>query len=415
MDCLDDQYCFETYCLEDVCTAGDSYCDGLGVVECNADGSGEAVTKTCTDEQYCEDGQCQDQSCPPGQVYCDGDLLLTCDAIGKEVVETVDCAAKDEHCVNGGCQPGVCDANTSSCDGNTVMQCDATGTELQEVKTCGEGQYCGEDGDAAACADQECVPNEKTCQGTKVMECDDVGAGEKELENCADGGEVCTDGECVELSCGALSFDGLDDQVEIAHSTSLNLSSSVTIAVWFQSGGVANYENIIRKGNAHSSYFMWLKPPMKLEYGIYTGSVPHVANGTSSLEADQWYHFVMTYDGETVRGYLNGVPHGTADSPSGSFNDNELPVRIGYGYPALWNNDFFSGKIDEVAIWSTALGEQAIADSLLLGIDPGQEPNLVGLWTFDEEEGSIASDTSGNGNDGTLSGTTWFEADSYVP
>jgi len=33
--------------------------------------------------------------------------------------------------------------------------------------------------------------------------------------------------------------------------------------------------------------------------------------------------------------------------------------------------------------------------------------NLVGLWSFDEEEGDTAYDNSGNGNDGTVNGAIW--------
>ncbi len=43
-----------------------------------------------------------------------------------------------------------------------------------------------------------------------------------------------------------------------------------------------------------------------------------------------------------------------------------------------------------------------------LGIAKGGEAGLVGWWTFDEPSGTVAHDSSGNGNDGTLAGAvTW--------
>jgi hypothetical protein len=38
-----------------------------------------------------------------------------------------------------------------------------------------------------------------------------------------------------------------------------------------------------------------------------------------------------------------------------------------------------------------------------------QDPNLVGWWTFDEGEGTVAADLSGNGYDGTVIGATWVD------
>jgi len=39
-------------------------------------------------------------------------------------------------------------------------------------------------------------------------------------------------------------------------------------------------------------------------------------------------------------------------------------------------------------------------------IDP---ETIVGMWLFDEGDGDIAEDSSGNGNDGTLEGTEWVD------
>jgi len=44
----------------------------------------------------------------------------------------------------------------------------------------------------------------------------------------------------------------------------------------------------------------------------------------------------------------------------------------------------------------------------LVGPARGADPGLVGWWTFDESSGTVAHDSSGNGNDGTLAGgVTW--------
>lgn len=42
------------------------------------------------------------------------------------------------------------------------------------------------------------------------------------------------------------------------------------------------------------------------------------------------------------------------------------------------------------------------------------DPSLVGWWTFDEGTGSVAGDSSGNGNDGTLNGPVEWTADGKI-
>ena len=43
-----------------------------------------------------------------------------------------------------------------------------------------------------------------------------------------------------------------------------------------------------------------------------------------------------------------------------------------------------------------------------------EEPGLVGHWTFDEGQGEIAKDSSGNGNDGRIHHATWTEGKSGI-
>ncbi len=44
---------------------------------------------------------------------------------------------------------------------------------------------------------------------------------------------------------------------------------------------------------------------------------------------------------------------------------------------------------------------------VVAGSSAGADASLVGLWHLDEGSGSIAADSSGRGNDGTMVGPTW--------
>ena len=76
-----------------------------------------------------------------------------------------------------------------------------------------------------------------------------------------------------------------------------------------------------------------------------------------------WYHFAGTYDGATLRMYVDGVEIGTglAASGSGSAATTE-GFRVGAD---TGNTSLFSGVIDDLAIFSRALTAGEVSDIAL--------------------------------------------------
>ena len=144
---------------------------------------------------------------------------------------------------------------------------------------------------------------------------------------------------------------------------------------------------------------------------------------TKLLNPGEWYHIAATYSYATreVCIYVNGKlqSRGTdlGNSASTPFN---LAGRAFYDLyqqdPETykdykdWSNfrQFFLGKsyddsrqlngdITEVRVWSVARSEQEIWDNMY-DVDP-KTPGLIGYWKFDEGEGNVIKDWTGNGND----------------
>ncbi|WP_285442656.1 LamG-like jellyroll fold domain-containing protein [Candidatus Brocadia sp. AMX2] len=88
-------------------------------------------------------------------------------------------------------------------------------------------------------------------------------------------------------------------------------------------------------------------------------------------------------------------PAGNTIVPSTSYAD----VRIGY---SRVNNGYFNGKIDEVYFYNKPLSDQEVQD-LYNAVSDGMQSR----YTFDEGSGLVATDSSGNGNDGAIAGATW--------
>ena len=91
------------------------------------------------------------------------------------------------------------------------------------------------------------------------------------------------------------------------------------------------------------------------------------------------------------------------------------------GRLSRWGPYRFNGSIDDVRIYDRALSAEEILANMHTRPDY-DDPNLVGYWDFDEGEGQIAGDLSGNGNDGQLgsdpnadsSDPEWVESDAPI-
>jgi len=75
--------------------------------------------------------------------------------------------------------------------------------------------------------------------------------------------------------------------------------------------------------------------------------------------------------------------------------------------------DGFTGQIDEVSIWEDALSD-AEREALRLG-ETLNTGGLVGYWAFDEGSGTTATDSSENGNDGTLTNFNLDSTSGWAP
>jgi hypothetical protein len=72
---------------------------------------------------------------------------------------------------------------------------------------------------------------------------------------------------------------------------------------------------------------------------------------TQTLTSGTKYHIAATYNGSTMRIYVNGVQVGAGLAKTGNLRNSAQPLRIGSFFTA----DYWDGAIDEAAVYSTAL------------------------------------------------------------
>lgn len=103
-------------------------------------------------------------------------------------------------------------------------------------------------------------------------------------------------------------------------------------------------------------------------FGVGTGASQGAATlASGSFTAGIWAQVVGTFDGSTIRVYLNGALAGTA-SLSGAIAPAANPLNIGRN-PA-YAGDYFNGSIDDVSFYNYPLSGSRILANYNAGINP---------------------------------------------
>jgi hypothetical protein len=135
----------------------------------------------------------------------------------------------------------------------------------------------------------------------------------------------------------------------------------------------------------------------KLQFVLSINNVQQKLTAATALNANTWYHVAATYDGSTMKIYINGVLD-ASKSQTGSVNSNGA-FNVGYLYNTSRN---FNGKVDEVRVWKRALSQTEVSQNMCNVTLPAT--SLAAYWKFNEGSGSSVQDSSGNGVTLTLTG-----------
>jgi hypothetical protein len=152
----------------------------------------------------------------------------------------------------------------------------------------------------------------------------------------------------------AVLLDGVNDYVALP--TFDVTGSALTLAAWVRAGSVATTDQrFISKTTGTTNYWTLGTNGSAFRFRLRTGTSTTTLDG-GTLPLTTWSHVVATYDGTTMRLFVNGVQQvGTAAKSGALATSATAPVSIGRNPTGTAGANYFNGAIDDVRMFARAL------------------------------------------------------------
>jgi len=165
-----------------------------------------------------------------------------------------------------------------------------------------------------------------------------------------------------------------------------------------------------REGASGNRPYSWTMQWSPVDGKLVAGVAFSIPNGGTELRSNTPVpvnttgHVAMTFDGAALRIFINGVLD--AETPiSTSFVDyGSDDVLLGATNHCCGFDRRFDGEIDDVRIWNFAKSASEIMDQVNCEVTSNQA-GLLAAWNFNN---SSLQDVSGNGHNGTATGSISF-------
>ena len=213
-----------------------------------------------------------------------------------------------------------------------------------------------------------------------------------------------------------LDFDGASGQVKVADNLALEPNSTVTVSAWIKHAGSPGLLSIRPRQGRQRLHRRVLRSVLRARrrpgvlrvqgpwHHLRTSPTPASTSGTAT-----WHLAVGTYDGTTIRLYVDGNQVGSGTSWGGSL-EYLLPSSNDFyigNYPGCADHEFL-GSIDDVRVWNRTLSASEISGLVPPAGPPGQPTSPSGGSGAGSggTGGTGGTPTGGGGSTGTAKGST---------
>lgn len=184
----------------------------------------------------------------------------------------------------------------------------------------------------------------------------------------------------------ALAFDKIDDYASAANASALVAGKTgFALTAWVfptnTNPGWPAFDGIVGiRNDANADFYMLQLSATQYEARFRNSGGTAYTITSASVSLNEWQHLALVYDGTTLKFYKNGALQGSA-SASGTINAATLALNMGRLPFNTSTTFFFSGRLDEVALWGAALTQSEITCLTNKNIDPN-DPQLLLYYPF---------------------------------
>jgi len=178
----------------------------------------------------------------------------------------------------------------------------------------------------------------------------------------------------------AVNLDGVDDYISV---TNLAVGGpALSLTAWVKNSSLASgidQRFISKADDATEDSTYWMLgltsgEQHRLQFRLRAGGVTATLTASvGDLPLNTWYHVAATYDGSTMRLYLNGTEIDSIAKYGSIAAGGSLPVEIGRSPDG---SNHLRGAIDDVRIYRSALDATEIAALVGDGVSANQPPSV---------------------------------------
>ena len=232
--------------------------------------------------------------------------------------------------------------------------------------------------------------------------------------------------------------DGTGDYISVGDDNALSFGdssedSALSISLWYKTSDVTNQPLITKTGNLTNKreWYLSFGSNDKIYFGLFDDSTNvgvYVYTAALTSTEDAWTHIAVTYDATEhptgMKVYIDGTVVSVTAVDNASYvamENTAYDVWIG---GQQYSSASLNGNIDEVAIFGAELDANAVnviynsgepfdlTSDRTTGVKVyDNASDLVGYWRMNEGSGTTITDSSGNGNNGTLTADAAFSTD----
>lgn len=190
-------------------------------------------------------------------------------------------------------------------------------------------------------------------------------------------GDPVTSDWSIDEGFPAFRFDGNDDYIIAGENSVQQVDNKVTVSLWWKrNGNQPRFGAIMINGDSSLTPFgayeiQWnnnADDDLLWHIGTITGGTDLVSFGVT-INDNQWYHLVGTYDNVIMREYVDGIETGTPTSHSGILDYGDPGEGLVFGAQIDPGNRFCPGQMGECLIFNRAFNASAVQQ--LFQIGPG--------------------------------------------